>query len=162
MRRRRSRRTRGRHERLALGDQRPTETARRLSTTAKTTTERSPCRPSLRGRRQPERTLIPTNQGASDDDYSLSATSLTFGPTETSRPSPSRLSRTAKTTTTSRGAQLRRPARQGERRDHPRDDRLHQRRRRSGGDGELRALNLQRRGERDDSMRPPRARRKTR
>ena len=30
-------------------------------------------------------TLIPTNQGASDDDYSLSATSLTFGPTETSK-----------------------------------------------------------------------------
>ena len=36
---------------------------------------------------EPERTvditLVPTNQGASDDDYSLSATSLTFGPTET-------------------------------------------------------------------------------
>ena len=36
---------------------------------------------------EPERTviitLIPANQGASDDDYSLSATSLTFGPTET-------------------------------------------------------------------------------
>ena len=33
---------------------------------------------------EPERTvditLVPTNQGASDDDYSLSATSLTFGP----------------------------------------------------------------------------------
>ena len=38
---------------------------------------------------EPERTvditLVPTNQGASDDDYSLSATSLTFGPTETSK-----------------------------------------------------------------------------
>ena len=36
---------------------------------------------------EPERTvditLIPTNQGASNSDYSLSATSLTFGPTET-------------------------------------------------------------------------------
>ena len=36
---------------------------------------------------EPERTvditLIPTNQGASDADYSISATSLTFGPTET-------------------------------------------------------------------------------
>ena len=36
---------------------------------------------------EPERTvditLIPANQGASDSDYSLSATSLTFGPTET-------------------------------------------------------------------------------
>ena len=36
---------------------------------------------------EPERTvditLVPTNQGASDDDYSLSETSLTFGPTET-------------------------------------------------------------------------------
>ena len=36
---------------------------------------------------EPERTvditLVPTNQGASDDDYSLSATSVTFGPTET-------------------------------------------------------------------------------
>ena len=30
-------------------------------------------------------TLIPTNQGASDADYSLSATSVTFGPTETSK-----------------------------------------------------------------------------
>ena len=28
---------------------------------------------------------LPTNQGASDDDYSLSATSVTFGPTETSK-----------------------------------------------------------------------------
>ena len=38
---------------------------------------------------EPERTvditLVPTNQGASDDDYSLSATSVTFGPTETSK-----------------------------------------------------------------------------
>ena len=38
---------------------------------------------------EPERTvditLVPTNQGASDADYSLSATSLTFGPTETSK-----------------------------------------------------------------------------
>ena len=36
---------------------------------------------------EPERTvditLVPTNQGASDSDYSISATSLTFGPTET-------------------------------------------------------------------------------
>ena len=36
---------------------------------------------------EPERTvditLVPTNQGASNSDYSLSATSLTFGPTET-------------------------------------------------------------------------------
>ena len=38
---------------------------------------------------EPERTvditLVPTNQGASNSDYSLSATSLTFGPTETSK-----------------------------------------------------------------------------
>ena len=38
---------------------------------------------------EPERTveipLILTNQGASDADYSLSATSVTFGPTETSK-----------------------------------------------------------------------------
>ena len=38
---------------------------------------------------EPERTvditLVPTNQGASDDDYSLSATSLTFGPTDTEK-----------------------------------------------------------------------------
>ena len=36
---------------------------------------------------EPERTvditLVPTNQGASNSDYSISATSLTFGPTET-------------------------------------------------------------------------------
>ena len=38
---------------------------------------------------EPERTvditLVPTNQGASNSDYSISATSLTFGPTDTSK-----------------------------------------------------------------------------
>ena len=38
---------------------------------------------------EPERTvditLVPTNQGASDDDYSISPPSLTFGPTDTSK-----------------------------------------------------------------------------
>ena len=52
---------------------------------------------------EPERTvdipLILTNQGASDADYLLSATSVIFGPTDTSKTSPSRRPRTAWTTT---------------------------------------------------------------
>ena len=102
---------------------------------------------------EPERTvditLIPTNQGASDADYSISATSLTFGPTETEQTFTFTAEHDSEEDDDeSVELSFGRPARQGERRNHPRDGRLHQRRRRSCGDGELRALKLQRRGER--------------
>ena len=109
---------------------------------------------------EPERTvditLVPTNQGASNSDYLLSATSLTFGPTETEQTFTFTASRTAKTTTTSRWSSASAALPDGgERREPPT--------RRSSPsttttmpvvDGELRALKLHRRGER---MRPPRA-----
>ena len=116
---------------------------------------------------EPERTvditLVPTNQGASDDDYSLSATSLTFGPTETSKTFTFTADDDAEdddgdeSVELSFGSAL--PDGGELAGSHPRDGRLHQRRRRACAvDGELRALNLQRRGEL--TMRPPRARRK--
>ena len=86
---------------------------------------------------EPERTvditLVPTNQGASDDDYSLSATSVTFGPTETSKTFT--FTATQDSVGRRRGEResgLRDPARRSVCRPSPQDHRLHQRRRRAG------------------------------
>ena len=89
----------------------------------------------------PERTviitLVPANQGeTSDDDYSLSATSLTFGPTDTEKSITFTADPGQQWTTTERASSSPSTA-------HcpdgvsagsiSRDDRLHQRQRRSGG-----------------------------